>query len=144
MYYLSEPKTETTNKKETTDAMIFQKILAFLVRTTSKLLRCQSDSSYAGSGEAKGPVTHNYFYGFGPRVLALRDGKLLRLTGVFAVIAVYGKEGRLESCMPFLSTLRTEDRLYFGEAAQAKYRELYPRRDRGEPMFSDDTGVSFG
>lgn len=88
-------------------------------------------------------MSHNYLSLLGPRVLVLRDGKLLRLTGVFSVTIVKDERGEVRSCKPFLLTLQTGDQTYFCGAAQRKYRELYPPQDRGEPMFTDGE-VSFG
>lgn len=119
--------------------MILQKILALFVQITSRLMRCGSDSSPIGEGL----VSHNHLSLLGPRVLVLRDGKLLRLTGVFSVTIVKDERDRVRSCKPFLLTRQNGDQTYFGDAAQRKYQELYPQQDRGEPMFTDGE-VSFG
>lgn len=122
--------------------MIIQKIFAHIVRIISSLLRC-SRSGSSSSEEGKGPGVWEHLYTFGPRVLVVRDGKLLRLTGIFSVIITYGEKGELESCNFFLLTREPGDETYFGREAQLKCQELCPRPDYSNPMFTDGS-TSFG
>jgi hypothetical protein len=125
--------------------MFLQKMLFRAVTVISKAFRL--GSSWTPHTNEKGETIESgsMLYDRGPRIAVLRTDGEFRLTGIFAINFVRVKDGRCISCKPFVFTIEKGHKVYFGNAAQEKCREIYPPLPKDHvPMFQDGDGCSFG
>lgn len=129
--------------------MIFQKLLAFAARRISSLFRLTHMYNPYTDANGKELVNEDHL-STGPRLLVIRNGKVLRLCGLFNIVIVAERSGDdyrakpIVSCHFFYFTIQPGDEVCIGKSALRKYNELNPPQPYHEPMFQDGSGCSFG
>ncbi|HEY0907723.1 MAG TPA: hypothetical protein VGE35_00030 [Candidatus Paceibacterota bacterium] len=101
---------------------MFSHIFLFTCQLISAVFRITSSEWRPGSENAAS--ARDYFSLIGPRMLMVRDETVVRLTGVFTVIALFDESGKLISCRPAYFMQKRGDTVIFGPRVQTEYRRL--------------------